>query len=164
MDRVDHDLTTDEELPVQRLEADPRRAPDPPVRWLLVRFNFVTWEPDNKHWVAPSSLDIFSDGTLVFKARHLAAMYRNPGPIDDGPSYRFCFGLNLWKNNTILTRIGMCFAELAYRQPADNIVLEITRPDLKPRLLQADSANGQRTIEKIEGGFSGEVQFPPIPF
>lgn len=118
--------------------------------WLEYKADFESWEPDNKHWVAPSVLEIWSDGTIRFAARELSNMNRHPGPIDGGPDFSFSLSLDLkGYQGEVVHRLGLRLGTLGYRVKWENF--DCTWPPterLADMLLDAKSVIVTRRITR----------------
>lgn len=135
-----------------------------PVLWW--HWTFATWEPENRHWVAPSELWIYSDASIRFTARRLASMWRWPGPIDGGPGFVFSARIPLFDDQKVnFITLGFDFAHVPYRQELNNYDITRSYPHLFPYLDRARDALAERWIEKERASNDGVVlPLPPIPF
>lgn len=97
-----------------------------PVEWLSSWEKPIKdYEKDNLHWVG-SSVTFHDSGQIDFKAKHMAAMWRWPGPLDDGPPFHFSIVVTIIPIAGDGTELPMWqrtieVAFLRYRQPADNV-------------------------------------------
>lgn len=66
---------------------------------VFLEFQFETWQPDSLHWVAPSNLLIYTDGSWYFYASHIANMRRTLPILDGGARWTWKVHLD-FKNSS----------------------------------------------------------------
>ncbi|MGL4094376.1 hypothetical protein [Agrobacterium cavarae] len=122
------------------------RPLDGAITWF--HWDFDTWEPEHRHWVAPSSLTIYSDYSVRMTAAHLAAMWRWPGPFDDGPAFDFWFEVELFYQDQPFIKLAFNVIRLGYRQKSDNFDVTRSYAHLARYLEKATKARVSRVIAK----------------
>ncbi|WLR90949.1 hypothetical protein [Shinella zoogloeoides] len=110
-------------------------------------WEFDSWAPDHRHWVAPSSLTIYDDATVRMKAAHLASMWRWP-IVDDGPAFDYSFEVELFYQDVHFVTLSFHLIRLAYRKSVDNFDVTNSYPHLFKYLDKATKARPSRVITK----------------
>ena len=69
---------------VIEIDANRTKVTEAALKSEIFDVKFDTWEPNSLHWVAPSNMIIYSDGSWFIYAIHIANMRRTGGLFDVG--------------------------------------------------------------------------------
>lgn len=119
----------------------------PPTTSVCWSWDFETWEPNFRHWEAPSSFTVFSDASFRFKVARMASGFRWQGHYQDGPSWRYSLGVILLNEGIVIRKLGFHIATLPYRGQAYDLNVAIRHPEL---LSCIDRASHARVVQIIE--------------
>ncbi|WP_034299015.1 hypothetical protein [Herbaspirillum sp. RV1423] len=138
---------------------------EPPVKWNMGTWNFSTWEPDHLHWVAPSTMTLYSDGSIVGTVGHLAVMRRTGWPLDEGIAWWPCVQIDLLDDSdSMLSQITVSFGKIPYKFSVDNVSHTWNAPGIPQHLARISKIKGRRVWEP-DGNDSPVIIpiTPPIP-
>ncbi|MDR6236628.1 hypothetical protein [Pseudomonas oryzihabitans] len=92
------------------------------TKWVHFDFQFSTWVDDHRHWIAPSNLIVYNDGSWFAFATHLAQMRRNNNiGVDIGFGCKFEVDVQFRNaQGAIIYARTYNLASLHYKDSADN--------------------------------------------
>lgn len=116
-------------------------------KYVIFDVQFTNWEENHLHWVSPSNMVVYNDGSWFIFASHIANMKRQNGPFDVGWEYTWYISVQyLNAQNSILHSKDYVLRTLNYKGEVDNVTASGVDARLPEVLSQIDSANFGRII------------------
>lgn len=92
------------------------------LNYKIYDIQFETWEPNSLHWVAPSNLIIYSDGTWFLYAQRISNQRRTGGSFDTGNYRTWLVSVEFLNNTGSIVHAGeYILGGLNYKSSDDNI-------------------------------------------
>lgn len=131
-------------------------------------FNLQNIDDQNLHWNSPSQIVFgrYSDEFYV-TAHHLAAMYRWPGPFDDGPPWDFYLELKIeffqyGQPNLPIFHKGIFLGRLGYRTERWNVRSHWQDPRLEENAYWDREWLFSWTQHIVRDKSKDGLEFPPV--
>lgn len=117
-------------------------------RFVLVNFDFPTWNPDSLHWEAPSNMTFYSDGRVYLYAKRIAN-HRRHGPFNQGRTYTWRADYQYHdQNGTVMQSSSLKLATLRFNQTKDDADAEKTDDFLRDNWRRIHSVTVTRRIHR----------------
>ncbi len=116
--------------------------------FVLVNFDFPTWNPDSLHWEAPSNMTFYSDGRVYLYAKRIAN-HRRHRPFNQGRTYTWLADYQYHdQNGTVMNSSSLILATLRFNQTKYDADAEKTDDFLRNNWLRIHSVTVTRRIRR----------------